>query len=85
MLGYHYFESESWVDSFLDAAMILGAMGPVRAPLTTGGKLFAGCYALYCGLVFLFVAGLLFTPVAHRVLHLFHADPEEDSKDPDAS
>ena len=77
MYGYHSFEGEDWVDAFLDASMILGAMGPVRAPQTTGGKIFAGCYALYCGLAFLFVAGLLFTPIAHRVLHLFHADPDD--------
>ena len=46
-------------------------------PKTDTGKIFAGCYALYCGLVFLFIAGLLVTPVAHRLLHLFHADPDE--------
>jgi hypothetical protein len=52
-------------------------MGPVGDPHTDAGKIFAGCYALYCGLVFLFTAGLLVTPVAHRVLHIFHADPDD--------
>ena len=78
MLGYRYFESQSWPESFLNAAMLLGAMGPVGEPQTDAGKIFAGCYALYCGLVFLFIAGLLVTPVAHRFLHIFHADPDEN-------
>jgi hypothetical protein len=52
--------------------MLLGGMGPVNAPATPGGKLFAGLYALYAGLVFLIVAGLLLAPVVHRILHRFH-------------
>jgi len=72
MAGYEYFEQLSWRNAFLNAAMLLGGMGPVDAPRTDGGKLFAGLYALYAGLVFLIAAGLIFTPVMHRVLHKFH-------------
>jgi hypothetical protein len=54
--------------------MLLGGMGPVDAPKTPGGKFFAGCYALYAGLVFIVSAALVFTPVLHRVLHRFHWD-----------
>jgi hypothetical protein len=72
MLGYHYFENLPWLDAFLNSAMLLGGMGPVDAPRTSGGKLFAGLYALYAGLVFIVSAALLFTPVVHRVLHRFH-------------
>lgn len=76
MAGYQYFESLAWRDAFLNAAMLLGGMGPVNAPQTPGGKLFAGIYALYAGLAFLIVAGILFAPVVHRLLHLFHWDRE---------
>ena len=72
MAGYVYFEQLTWVDAFVDAAMLLGGMGPVHMPVTTGGKLFAGCYALYAGLVFIVTAALMFTPVLHRLLHKFH-------------
>ncbi len=72
MAGYAWFERLGWLDAFLNSAMLLGGMGPVTLPKTDGGKLFAGCYALYAGLVFLVTAGLLFAPVLHRVLHKFH-------------
>ena len=72
MAGYEHFESLAWRDAFLNAAMLLGGMGPVEAPRTDGGKMFAGIYALYAGLVFLFVAGILFAPLVHRLLHRFH-------------
>ncbi len=72
--GYHYFEGLDAVDAFLDAAMLLGGMGPVHTPTTLGGKLFAGCYALYAGLVFLVAAGVVFAPVFHRLLHRFHLE-----------
>ena len=72
MGGYEYFEGLGWRDAFLNASMLLGGMGPVENPQTPGGKLFAGSYALYAGLVFLFVAGILFAPVVHRLLHRFH-------------
>jgi hypothetical protein len=74
MAGYVWFEGLSWLDAFLNAAMLLGGMGPVDAPKTSAGKLFAGLYALYAGLVFLVSAALLFSPVMHRLLHKFHWD-----------
>ncbi len=78
MLGYHFLESMPWIDAFLNAAMILGGMGPMSPLNTDLGKLFAGLYALFSGLVFLIVAGLLFGPLLHRLLHLFHYEAERD-------
>lgn len=72
MAGYMSFEKLSSVDAFLNAAMLLGGMGPVDAPQTVQGKLFAGCYALYAGLVFIVTLALVLTPVVHRVIHVFH-------------
>jgi len=72
MGGYMYFEHMPWRDAFVNAAMLLGGMGPVDQLKTDAGKVFAGVYALYCGLVFLVVAGMLLAPVAHRILHRFH-------------
>jgi hypothetical protein len=74
MVGYVAFEHLSWVDAFLNASMLLGGMGPVDPPKTTGGKLFAGFYALYSGLVFIVTAAVLFAPLLHRVLHRLHVD-----------
>jgi hypothetical protein len=79
MAGYRYFEALSWLDAFLNAAMLLGGMGPVNVPQTPGGKLFAGLYALFAGLVFLGVAGILFAPVVHRVLHRLHWEESSDA------
>ncbi len=72
MAGYVYFEHLSWLDAFVDASMLLGGMGPVHNPETAGGKLFAGCYALYSGLVFLVTVGVVLAPILHRALHKFH-------------
>ena len=58
----------------MNAAMILGGMGPVDLPQTDGGKLFAGLYALYSGLAVLITAGIVFAPVLHRLMHKFHWD-----------
>jgi len=74
MVGYHSLEGLSWLDAFLNAAMLLGGMGPVNMPITSGGKLFAGLYALYCGLAVIVVAGVVLAPVAHRILHKFHME-----------
>jgi len=76
MWGYMHYETLGWIDAFENAAMLLGGMGPVNAPRTDAGKIFAGGYALYAGLAFLLVAGLLLAPVAHRLLHRLHWDDE---------
>lgn len=75
MVGYHYLEDLSWIDAFLNAAMLLGGMGPVNPLVSDGGKVFAGIYALYCGLVVILVAGIILAPIAHRLLHRFHMEP----------
>jgi hypothetical protein len=78
MAGYRYFEHMDWIDAYLNAAMLLGGMGPVDPQLTTdGGKLFAGLYALFAGMVVLVVAGVLFAPVLHRFIHRFHLEEDE--------
>jgi hypothetical protein len=79
MAGYMFYENLAWRDAFLNSAMLLGGMGPVDPPKTDGGKVFAGMYALYAGLVFLLVAGVVLVPVLHRILHHFHW--EEKQKD----
>jgi hypothetical protein len=79
MAGYMGFEKLSAVDAFLNASMILGGMGPVATISSRGGKIFAGLYALYSGLVFLVVGALLLAPVVHRVLHRFHWEVSDKS------
>ncbi len=74
--GYHFIENLPWVDALLNASMILGGMGPVAELHSTAGKLFASFYALFSGLVFITVGGILFAPVVHRFLHKFHLDEE---------
>lgn len=73
MMGYRVTEGMKWIDAFLEAAMILGGMGPVAQFHTTGGKLFAAVYALYAGVAFLVTVGILLAPVVHRMLHRLHA------------
>ena len=72
MVGYHYLESLSWIDSLLNASMILGGMGPVNPLQTVAGKIFASFYALYSGVVLLAAVGILAAPIFHRFLHHFH-------------
>ena len=74
MFGYHKLEHLSWLDSFLNASMLLGGMGPIYIPTTEAGKLFAGIYALYSGLAVVMVTGIVLAPIAHRILHKFHID-----------
>lgn len=78
ILGYHFIADMSWIDSLLNASMILGGMGPVDPLKTDAAKLFASAYALFSGLVAITVMGMVLAPLAHRALHLFHLD-EEDS------
>jgi len=81
MSGYVEFEHLSWIDAFLNAAMLLGGMGPVHLPQSAAGKLFAGFYALYAGLVFIVIAALLISPVLHRLLHRFHWNESSAAQD----
>jgi hypothetical protein len=74
MFGYMGFAHLAPIDALLNAAMLLGGMGPVGAIEGTAGKLFATVFALYAGLVFVAVTGILLAPVFHRVLHRFHAE-----------
>ena len=76
--GYVSYEGLSLLDAFLNAAMLLGGMGPLHASSTTGGKIFASLYALYAGVVFIVTAALMFTPLIHRVLHRLHVDEDVD-------
>ncbi len=77
ILGYHIFEGLSWIDSLVNAAMLLGGMGPVNELHTTAGKLFASFYALYSGIVFLVSVGVILAPLYHRFLHRFHLEMDE--------
>ena len=77
MVGYHFFEQLDWLDAFANAAMILSGMGPLAPLQTSAGKLFAGCYALFSGLLFLTVAGIILAPLGHRLLHKFHLEATE--------
>jgi len=77
MAGYQHFEHLEWHDAFENACMLLGGMGPVNNPTSNAGKLFAGWYALYAGLVFIVTASVILAPVLHRMLHLFHADEHD--------
>ena len=74
MAGYHIFEGLGWIDAFLNASMLLGGMGPINSPITLSGKIFAGLYALYCGLAVILATGVILAPVAHRILHRFHME-----------
>jgi hypothetical protein len=81
MLGYMYIAGDkNWIDAFYSASMLLGGMGPANTPVTAAGKLFAGIYSLYSGLVFLVAAAVIIAPLFHRVMHHFHLEPgpEED-------
>ncbi len=80
MTGYHWLESLGWLDSFVNASMILSGMGPIHNPQTTWGKLFAGIYALYSGFAVLVIAAIMFAPVVHRLLHRFHIQEDEGER-----
>jgi len=78
VLGYHYIAGFTWVDSLLNASMILGGMGPMGELPDDEAKIFASAYALFSGLIFITVTGIVLAPIAHRVLHHFHLDDEDD-------
>ena len=74
MIGYHQLAGLTWVDAFLNASMLLSGMGPVADLQTDGAKLFAGAYAIYCGVIFIATVGLVLAPVVSHALHRFHLD-----------
>lgn len=78
MLGYRYCEGMEWIDAFANASMILSGMGPLAPLQTWGGKLFAGLYALYSGLILVLACGIVLAPVVHRMFHHFHLDTKND-------
>ena len=78
MAGYAGFEGMSAVDAFVNAAMILSGMGPLGELQTTGGKLFAGCYAILSGLIIVIASGFVLAPIFHRILHHFHVETTKD-------
>jgi hypothetical protein len=77
MLGYHHFEKMTWIDAYVNAAMILSGMGPVSQLETEAGKIFAGTYALFSGIIFLVVIAVIFAPVIYRVFHKFHIEAKK--------
>jgi hypothetical protein len=77
VLGYHFLEGLAWVDALVNASMLLGGMGPVNELHTVSGKIFASFYALYSGIIFLVVVGVIFAPLYHRFLHRFHLSMED--------
>jgi hypothetical protein len=74
MIGYHHYETMSWVDAYVNASMILSGMGPVSTLATKGGKIFAGSYALFSGLAFIAIMGVVFAPIFRRFFHKMHLD-----------
>ena len=80
MLGYRLLVGMAWIDAFLNASMLLAGMGPVATDgLSDAGKLFAGLYALYSGLVLIAIIGIMLAPVVHRLLHRFHWETPDDT------
>ena len=77
IVGYHYIVGLNWIDSLLNASMILGGMGPVDPLRTNGAKIFASCYALFSGLAFIGIVSVLLAPFVHRLLHRVHAEERE--------
>ena len=79
MLGYHVCEHMPWVDSFLNASMILSGMGPAATLVTTGGKIFAGCYALFSGLAFIAIIVIMISPLIHHLFQKIHLESGKSS------
>ncbi len=75
-VGYHYTGPMGWLDAFYNSSMILTGMGPVTVITNDAGKWFASFYALYSGVAFLTTAGVMLSPLVHRILHILHAEDE---------
>lgn len=80
ILGYHFVAGFGWIDSLLNASMILGGMGPIGVLPNDAAKVFASVYALFSGLAFITISGIILAPLAHRLIHVFHA-ADEDAAD----
>lgn len=80
MIGYNQFENMSWIDAYVNASMILSGMGPLSPLNTASGKIFAGTYALFSGVVFLVVIAIIFAPIIHWFFHKFHLKEEHENK-----
>ena len=78
--SYHFIAGFNWIDSLLEASMILGGMGPIKELPTDAAKVFASIYALFSGLIFIGVMGIVLSPVAHRIMHKFHVDEKDVNK-----
>ncbi len=78
MVGYHLIAGFNFVDSLLEASMILGGMGPVRELPNEASKVFASLYALFSGVIFIALMGIILSPIAHRVMHKFHIDEKDE-------
>ena len=76
--GYHYLAGFNWIDSLLEASMILGGMGPIRELPNDAAKIFASIYALFSGLLLIAMMGIILAPVIHRVMHRLHMDYKEE-------
>jgi hypothetical protein len=76
--GYAEFEGMSFVDAYVNAAMILSGMGPLGELKTTAGKVFAGSYAILSGLIIVIATGFILAPIFHRILHRFHVETTKD-------
>ena len=83
--GYHFVGHLPWLDAFYNASMIMGGMGPVDHLDAPAAKLFASLYALFCGLAFIAMVGIVLAPVAHRLLHKFHLEEKDDGDDEEDS
>ena len=79
MAGYHGIAGLSWIDSLLNASMILTGMGPVDPMRTNGAKIFASAYALFSGVAFLSMVAVVVAPVVHRFMHKYHLETDEDA------
>ena len=77
--GYHWICGLPWIDSLLNASMILGGMGPVDVLHTDASKIFASAYAIFSGLVFMTVMGVVMAPIVHRVMHVFHMEVDDEN------
>jgi len=78
--GYHFIAGFNWVDSLLEASMILGGMGPIKELPSDSAKVFASIYALFSGIIFIGVMGIILAPVVHRIMHKFHVDEKDVSR-----